>query len=153
MKDKFPDVKTILDAIPHRYPFLLVDRVLEVKPGESITALKNVTFNEPYFQGHFPGEPIMPGVLQIEALAQASALLHYLSCSEKGAAAGQVFLFAGIDKIRFKRIVRPGDQLTLHIQHLRSKRGITKLAGLAQVDGQLACEGELLTAMPREDVG
>ena len=144
------DIHRILKKLPHRYPILLVDRVLELEKGVRIRALKNVTVNEPFFTGHFPKRPVMPGVLMLEALAQTAALLSFET-------AGQdpddhtVYYFAGIDAARFKRPVEPGDQLVLEVSLLRSKAGIYKFAARATVDGELAVEAELMCTMRRVD--
>ena len=130
------DIHQILKLLPHRYPFLLVDRVLEIDKGKSIVALKNVTMNEPYFTGHFPHRPVMPGVMMLEALAQAAALLSY---------------FAGIDAARFKRPVEPGDALTLKVEIDRMKAGIFKFKAKALVQEELAVEAELMCTMRRID--
>ena len=137
------DIHQILKQLPHRYPILLVDRVLEIDKGKRIKALKNVSINEPYFVGHFPHRPVMPGVLMLEAMAQAAALLAFDSLGtvpdEK-----TLFYFAGIDGARFKRPVEPGDQLILEVSLSRMKAGIFKFAAQAHVDGVLACEAELM---------
>jgi 3-hydroxyacyl-[acyl-carrier-protein] dehydratase len=140
------DIHEILKLLPHRYPILLVDRVLEISAPERIVALKNVTINEPYFIGHFPHYPVMPGVLIIEAMAQAAAVLGFSSLSQE-ARHQMLFYFAGIDNARFKRPVMPGDQLRLEARFLRAKAGIGKYACRALVEGQLACEAELMCAM------
>lgn len=139
------DIIQILDLIPHRYPFILVDKVLDYKPMEYLTALKNVTINEPFFTGHFPGNPIMPGVLMLEALAQASAILSNLS---RVPPEGYQFLyyFAGIDNVKFKQIVRPGDQLRLEVKLLATKRNFWRVAGEVFVEDKLACQAEILSA-------
>jgi|SRR5579872_82715 len=139
------DINEILKNLPHRYPFLLVDRVLEIKEGESITAIKNVTMNEAYFVGHFPNRPVMPGVLILESMAQAAGVLAYKT-TKTSPADGTLFLFAGIDNARFRRVVEPGDQLRLEIKVIRAKRDIWKLAGSAYVGDELACSAELLSA-------
>jgi 3-hydroxyacyl-[acyl-carrier-protein] dehydratase len=132
--------------LPHRYPFLLVDRVLSMEKGKSIQALKNVTINEPFFTGHFPHRPVMPGVLMLEALAQAAALLSFdamgVTPDDK-----TVYYFAGIDAARFKRPVEPGDQLIMDVELLRAKSGIFKFKGVVRVDGNIACEAELMCTM------
>jgi 3-hydroxyacyl-[acyl-carrier-protein] dehydratase len=139
------DIHDILRRLPHRYPFLLIDRVLECIPGKSIRALKNVTYNEPYFPGHFPHRPVMPGVIIIEALAQAAGTLAFVT-------AGVVpdentrFYFAGIDKARFRRPVEPGDQLILSAELVRSMRGIWRVATEARVGDAVAASAELLLA-------
>ena len=140
------DIQRILRKLPHRYPILLVDRVLQVVPGKSIKALKNVTINEPYFVGHFPHRPVMPGVLMVEALAQAAALLSFASM-DRVADDKTVFYFAGIDGARFKRPVEPGDQLTLDVTLTRAKAGIYKYAARALVGHELAVQAELMCTM------
>ena len=136
------DIGKILAALPHRYPFLLVDRVVEVVKGERIHAYKNVTFNEPFFQGHFPGAPVMPGVLQLEALAQTGGLLAYETSPWDPST--KLVLFMSMDKVKFRRIVSPGDRLDLHVTINRVKGSIWKFNGEARVDGQLASEAELM---------
>ncbi len=137
------DVKGIMEILPHRYPFLLVDRIVELEKGKSITGIKNVTFNEPFFQGHFPGEPVMPGVLILEAMAQVGGILVCLSDAEM---IGRLVYFAGVDKARFRRVVRPGDQLVLRLEMIKQKGKITKMTGKAYVDEQLATEAELMAS-------
>ena len=137
------DVKGIMAILPHRYPFLLVDRIVEVEQGKNITGIKNVTMNEPFFQGHFPGEPVMPGVLILEAMAQVGSILVCLSDREM---IGHLAYFAGVDKARFRRIVRPGDQLVLKLEMLKQRGRVIKMAGQAMVDGQLATEAELMAS-------
>jgi len=139
------DIQEILEHLPHRYPFLLVDRVLELEPNKSIHAYKNVTINEPFFVGHFPHHPVMPGVLIMEALAQAAGILSFKSMDEKPSP-DTVFYFAGIDEARFKKPVVPGDQLHLHIQLERQMRGVWKFFAEARVDGQLAASAKLMCA-------
>lgn len=140
------DIHQILKKLPHRYPILLVDRVLEVEKGKRIKALKNVTINEPFFNGHFPHRPVMPGVLMVEALAQAAALLAFetLDITPDDST---VFYFAGIDGVRFKRPVEPGDQLTLEVTLDRMKSGIYKFKAKASVGDELAVEAELMCTM------
>ena len=140
------DIQEILDLLPHRYPFVLVDRVLALTPGSSIVALKNVTINEPFFAGHFPGRPVMPGVLIIEAMAQAAGLLSFKT-PELNLTRGSIFYFAGIDHARFKRPVQPGDQLQLEAQILKIVRGVGKFKCRALVEGKLAAEGEILAVL------
>ncbi|APW46868.1 3-hydroxyacyl-ACP dehydratase FabZ [Rhodoferax antarcticus] len=140
------DIHQILKQLPHRYPFLLVDRVLEIDKGKSIRALKNVTINEPFFGGHFPNRPVMPGVLMLEALAQAAALLAF-DALDTSPTDDMVYYFAGIDNARFKQPVEPGDQLILHVELLRMKAGIFKFKARADVDGNIAVEAELTCAM------
>ena len=137
------DIHTILKKLPHRYPILLVDRVVEFEKDVRIKALKNVSINEPYFMGHFPHRPVMPGVLMLEALAQASALLSFSSL-DKDVDDDTVYYFAGIDGARFKRPVEPGDQLMLESRMVRSKAGIYKYEARASVDGETAVEAELM---------
>jgi 3-hydroxyacyl-[acyl-carrier-protein] dehydratase len=137
------DIHAILENLPHRYPFLLVDRVLSVEPGQSIVALKNVTINEPFFPGHYPHHPVMPGVLIIEAMAQVAALLAFKSMESKPDE-NSVYYFAGIDGARFKRPVTPGDQLIFKVELTRSMRGVFKFKAIAEVDGQLAAGAELM---------
>jgi 3-hydroxyacyl-[acyl-carrier-protein] dehydratase len=140
------DIHKILKQLPHRFPFLLVDRVLELDKGKRIKALKNVTINEPFFVGHFPHRPVMPGVLMLEALAQAAALLAF-DALDTSPTDEMVYYFAGIDGARFKRPVEPGDQLTLEVELLRMKAGIFKFKGAAKVGDELAAEAELTCAM------
>ena len=139
------DIHEILEHLPHRYPFLLIDRVLEIEPNKSIHAYKNVTINEPFFMGHFPHHPVMPGVLIMEALAQAGGILAFKSLGEKPSP-DTVFYFAGLDEVRFKKPVMPGDQLHLHVEIERQMRGVWKFKGEARVDGQLAAEAKLMCA-------
>jgi 3-hydroxyacyl-[acyl-carrier-protein] dehydratase len=140
------DINQIKQYLPHRYPMLLVDRVLDWDSGKSITAIKNVTINEEFFNGHFPHKPVMPGVLMIEALAQSAALLSFLTMDMKPDDNSVVY-FVGIDGARFKRPVEPGDQLTMIVKILRNARGIWKYHATASVDGQLAVEAELMCTM------
>ncbi|HEX8874707.1 MAG: 3-hydroxyacyl-ACP dehydratase FabZ [Betaproteobacteria bacterium] len=137
------DIHEILKYLPHRYPFLLVDRVLSCEPGKDITALKNVTMNEPFFGGHFPGYPVMPGVLIIEALAQAAGILTLKSTNAQRSD-DSIFYFVGIDAARFKKPVQPGDQLILKATILRERIGIWKYSARAEVDGRVAAEAELM---------
>ncbi len=139
------DIREILDYLPHRYPFLLVDRVLAIDPGRSLTGLKNVSFNEPFFLGHFPQRPIMPGVLILEALAQATGILAFKSDGERPDHRSMYYL-VGVDQARFKRPVGPGDQLILEVRLDRIKRGVGKFFGEAKVDGQLVATTELMCA-------
>jgi 3-hydroxyacyl-[acyl-carrier-protein] dehydratase len=140
------DIKGILKHLPHRYPMLLIDRVLDVVPGESIVAIKNVSINEPFFTGHFPHHPVMPGVLILEAMAQAAAIVSFTS-SGKTPDDDTVYYFVGIDGARFKRPVVPGDQLRIEVKVERTSRGIWKYKGVALVDGQVAAESELMCTM------
>jgi 3-hydroxyacyl-[acyl-carrier-protein] dehydratase len=134
-------VEDIQKLLPHRYPFALVDRVIEYEPGKRAVGIKNVTFNEPHFQGHFPGKPIMPGVLIVEAMAQVAGVV----LTQIPDVDGNLFLFAGIDKVRFRRPVVPGDQLIMTVDILSLKRRrFAKVQAKAEVDGKRACEGELM---------
>ncbi len=137
------DIHEILQYLPHRYPMLLVDRVLEVEPGKRILAIKNVSINEPFFNGHFPHHPVMPGVLIVEALAQAAAILSFKTLDTKPDDKS-VYYFVGIDEARFKRPVSPGDQLVLEVSIERNVRGIWKFAGEARVGDALAAEAKLM---------
>ena len=139
------DIQEILEYLPHRYPFLLVDRVLAIEPGLSPTGLKNVSFNEPFFLGHFPQRPIMPGVLILEALAQATGILAFKSDGVRPDRQSMYYL-AGVDNARFKRPVGPGDQLILEVRLERIKRDIGKFICEAKVDGQLAASADLMCA-------
>lgn len=140
------DSNQIKEYLPHRYPLLLVDRVLDWESGKSITAIKNVTINEEFFNGHFPHKPVMPGVLMIEALAQTAALLAFLTMGQKPDANAVVY-FLGIDGARFKRPVEPGDQIRMQVDILRQSRGIWKFKAIATVDGNTAVEAELMCTM------
>lgn len=137
------DINEIIALLPHRYPFLLIDRVLSMEPDKSIVALKNVTINEPFFPGHYPHYPVMPGVLIIEAMAQASALLSFKSMGAKSDKKS-VYYFAGIDGARFRQPVIPGDQLIIKATLVRSMRGLFKFSATAEVAGQLVAEAELM---------
>lgn len=139
------DIHQILNHLPHRYPFLLVDRVVSLVPGESIHAYKNVSINEPFFVGHFPHHPVMPGVLIMEALAQAAGILSFQTMGEMPSE-DSVFYFVGIDNCRFKKPVLPGDQLNLHVTIERNMRGIWKYKAVAKVDGAVAAEADLMCA-------
>ncbi|UOD49364.1 3-hydroxyacyl-ACP dehydratase FabZ [Orrella daihaiensis] len=142
------DIKAILDSIPHRYPMLLVDRVVDMVPGKSIHALKNVSINEPFFPGHFPHHPVMPGVLILEALAQAAAIFSFADETGLKAKGEQLlYYFVGIDEARFRRPVVPGDQLNLHVEALRLSRTICKYSAIAKVDDQVAAEAKLMCAI------
>ena len=138
------DIQAILKLLPHRYPFVMVDRMLEVVLGESAVGLKNVTINEPFFQGHFPTEPVMPGVLILEGMAQVGGVLAYLTEQEK--LGDELLYFAGLDGVRFRRKVVPGDQLIIKTQVIKHKGKIYKLAAQAYVDEQLAAEATLLAS-------
>lgn len=140
------NINEIRDYLPHRYPFLLIDRVLEMEEGKRIVALKNVTINEPFFPGHFPHHPVMPGVLIVEAMAQAAAVLSFKSMGVKPDESSVVY-FAGIDKVRFKRVCRPGDTLTLEAEIVAVHGPVGRAKVKATVEGQLACRGELMFAV------
>ena len=138
------DIHEVMKHLPHRYPFLLIDRVLECNPGEGLIALKNVSINEPFFQGHFPQRPVFPGVLIMEALAQATGLLAFRSDEAIKGMRNPIYYFVGIDKARFKRVVEPGDQLRLEVHLKRAVRGIWMFTAEATVDGQVAATAELM---------
>jgi len=144
------DINGIMDSIPHRYPFLLVDRVLELEKGRRVVALKNVTINEPFFPGHFPGAPVMPGVLIVEAMAQAGAVLLLHGMPDR---ASKLVYFTGIDKARFRRTVLPGDQLRLTLDVLKLRSRTCKLRGVAEVSGRRVAEAELLSALVDREAG
>ncbi len=135
------DVREILKYLPHRYPFLMVDRILEMEPGVRIVGIKNVTYNENFFQGHFPGKPVMPGVLICEAMAQVGAILAHSSDSLKEE--GKVFMLTGLDRVKIKRVVEPGDQLRLELTSLKRRGPYWKMSGEASVDGKLVAQVEL----------
>ena len=137
------DIHEILDHLPHRYPFILVDRVISMELGKEITAIKNVTINEPYFPGHFSYHPVMPGVLIVEALAQAAALLSFKTMNTKPTE-DSVYYFAGIDNARFKKPVNPGDQIVLHVKIDRVLKGIWKYSGTATVDKEIVAEANMM---------
>ncbi|PID41044.1 MAG: 3-hydroxyacyl-[acyl-carrier-protein] dehydratase FabZ [Proteobacteria bacterium] len=138
------DIATIMQDLPHRYPFLLVDRILEFEKGQRILALKNVTVNEPFFQGHFPDIPIMPGVLIVEAMGQAGGVLVNQSRPREGQ--GRLIYFMGFDKVRFRKPVVPGDQLIMELKILKLRSKVVKMAGIATVDGEVAAEAQLMAA-------
>ncbi len=137
------DIKEIQKVLPHRYPFLLIDRVIEIEPGRRAVAIKNITFNEPQFTGHWPGDPMMPGVLVLEAMAQTGGIMLLTSLED----ASRNALFGGIDKVRFRRQVTPGDQLRLEATIMRRKGDVGKVHVVATVDGQVAAEGEFMFAL------
>lgn len=139
------DIHQVLKQLPHRYPFLLVDRVLECTPGESITAIKNVTVNEPYFMGHFPHRPVMPGVIILEALAQATGLLAFATVGSTPED-NVLYYFVGIDKARFRKPVEPGDQVVLKASLMRQIRGMWKFSTQAEVDGKVVASAEMMCA-------
>jgi 3-hydroxyacyl-[acyl-carrier-protein] dehydratase len=140
------DIHEILQHLPHRYPFLLIDRVLECEPGKNIVALKNVTINEPFFPGHYPHHPVMPGVLIVEAMAQAAAILSFKTMGSLPSD-DSVYYFVGIDDARFKRPVGPGDQVIFKVEIQSNKRGIWKYGAVAEVDGKIVAEGNLMATL------
>lgn len=139
------DIYEVLEHLPHRYPFLLIDRVLECEVGKRLVGIKNVTYNEPYFQGHFPHRPVMPGVLILEALAQATGILAFRTNNARPEE-GSLYYLVGIDEARFKQPVEPGDQLVLEVDVVKSKRGVWKFNGAAKVDGKVVCSAVLMCA-------
>jgi 3-hydroxyacyl-[acyl-carrier-protein] dehydratase len=141
------DVEKIKTLLPHRYPFLLIDRVLEVKKGQSIKALKNISFNEPFFQGHFPNKSVMPGVLIIEAMAQAAGLLGTLGIEEGKRSTDSLFYLVGVAKVRFRKPAGPGDQLIIDVEFITLKRNIWKFRASAYVDSKLVTSAEILTTV------
>jgi beta-hydroxyacyl-ACP dehydratase FabZ len=142
------DIRRIMEFLPHRYPFILVDRIVEIVPNERIVGLKNVTINEPFFQGHFPGAPVMPGVLMVEAMAQTGAVLAISSLPAEEH--GKLMYFMGIDKARFRKPVVPGDQVIMEIEVIRRRGKTLKLSGNARVDHDLVAEAELLAMVGQE---
>jgi 3-hydroxyacyl-[acyl-carrier-protein] dehydratase len=145
MPDKKPiDIDGIIERLPHRFPFLMVDRVLDVVPGKSIVAIKNVSINEAYFEGHFPGHPVVPGVLILEALAQAGGVLAY----ETATAEERIWILylVGIEESRFRDTVRPGDQITLRVELVKRRRNLWRFTGVAEVDGKVVAEAQILMA-------
>jgi 3-hydroxyacyl-[acyl-carrier-protein] dehydratase len=139
------DIYDILKHLPHRYPFLLIDRVVDYEPGKTLVAIKNVTHNEPHFPGHFPNRPIMPGVLILEALAQATGILAFKT-ADRIPDENSLYYFVGIDNARFKQPVEPGDQLRLEVEFIKQMRGIWKFKGQALVDGKVVCSADLMCA-------
>ncbi len=144
------DITTIMDHLPHRYPFLLVDRILRIEPHKSIKALKNVTFNEPFFQGHFPGLPVMPGVLIIEAMAQAGGVLAASDMDPKQREK-LVYYFMGIDKVKFRKPVVPGDQLIIEVELLKIRSRAVKMAGTAKVGGKIVAEAQMMASIGEKE--
>ena len=138
------DIREIIECIPHRYPFILIDRVLEMEPGKRVVAIKNVTYNEPFFPGHFPSEPVMPGVLIVEAMAQAAGVLMLRDMPDRD---HKLVVFTGIDKARFRRRVIPGDQLRFTVDVLKNRPTLVKVRGIAEVDGHKVAEAELTSAL------
>jgi len=143
------DIAKILELLPHRYPFLLVDKVIHLEPGKHIHAIKNVTINEPFFVGHFPQKPVMPGVLIIESMAQTAALLTF--GTEMKRDPNTLYYFVGIDEARFKRVVGPGDTLHIHVECERYIRGIWKFNAKAMVDDQVTCQAKLMCTVKQMD--
>lgn len=139
------DIYDVMKHLPHRYPFLLIDRVLDYTPGESLTAIKNVTVNEPFFPGHFPHRPVFPGVLMLEALAQATGILSFKT-TEDLPTEDSLYYFAGIDNARFKKPVEPGDQIVMTVKLLKRKRNLWRFEAEARVDGKVVCAAELMCA-------
>lgn len=142
------NIEKVLAHLPHRYPFMFIDKVLEFEPGKSLTAIKNVSFNEPFFNGHFPQKPVMPGVLIVEALAQAACVLAFITSGKS--IDEEIYFLAGINNAKFKRIVEPGDQLKLHIDVLRARSSVIKVLGTATVDGEPACSAEIISVKKGE---
>ncbi|AOE50353.1 3-hydroxyacyl-ACP dehydratase FabZ [Kangiella sediminilitoris] len=143
------DIYEVMKHLPHRYPFLLIDRVLDYTPGESLTAIKNVTVNEPFFPGHFPHRPVFPGVLMLEALAQATGILAFKT-TEDLPSDDSLYYFVGIDNARFKKPVEPGDQLLMEVEVIKRKRDMWKFSAKASVDGKVVCSADLMCA--RKDI-
>ncbi|AKC60448.1 3-hydroxyacyl-ACP dehydratase FabZ [Blochmannia endosymbiont of Camponotus (Colobopsis) obliquus] len=141
-------IEEVLDLLPHRFPFLLIDRVLNFEQGKFLKAVKNVTFNEPFFQGHFPGRPIFPGVLILEAMAQATGILAFKSFGKLKS--GELYYFAAIDEARFKRPVEPGDQMIIEVKFIKERRGIARFKGVVQVSNEMVCEALMMCARRRE---
>ena len=146
--NKTIDILEIMKSLPHRYPFIMIDRILEIVPNEKIVALKNVTINEPFFQGHFPGNPIMPGVLIIEAMGQAGAVLAAESMSREEQ--GSLIYFMGMDRVKFRKPVIPGDQLVLEMKFLKRRGKVFKMAGIAYVDEKIVVEAQLMATFGGE---
>ena len=145
------NIEEVLKYLPHRYPFLLIDRVLDYQPGENLQAIKNVSYNEPFFQGHFPIKPVFPGVMLIEAMAQATAILAFIT---RGGYPehGELYFLAGVENTRFKKQVGPGDQVIINAEIVREKRGIWCFKADATVDGKLACSAELMGALKKVEL-
>ncbi|CAD83353.1 (3R)-hydroxymyristol acyl carrier protein dehydrase [Candidatus Blochmanniella floridana] len=141
-------IEEVLELLPHRFPFLLVDRVLNFEKGKFLRAVKNVSFNEPFFQGHFPGKPIFPGVLILEAMAQATGILAFKSMGKL--APGEFYYFAAIDEARFKRPVQPGDQMILNVEFIKERCGVARFKGIATVNEEMACEASMMCARRKE---
>ncbi len=145
MEKKY-DILGIMERLPHRYPFLLVDRIIDLSPGRKVVALKNVTINEPFFMGHFPKEPVMPGVLILEAMAQAGGVLAWESADEERKKT-MTFYFTAMDRVRFRKMVVPGDQLVFEIELLKMRSNAVKMAGTAKVDGILVAEAQMMASI------
>jgi 3-hydroxyacyl-[acyl-carrier-protein] dehydratase len=143
------DIQKIMNILPHRYPFIMIDRILKLVPGEKVVALKNVTINEPFFQGHFPGNPIMPGVLMIEAMGQAGAVLAAESLPEQEQ--GSLIYFMGMNKVKFRKPVVPGDQIIFEIKFLKQRAKVFKMSGMAFVDEKLVAEAELMASFGEKE--
>lgn len=146
-KNNTLNIEEILEFLPHRFPFLLVDRVLDFEKGKFLRAIKNVSFNEPFFQGHFPGNPIFPGVLILEAMAQATGILAFKSAGKLSP--GELYYFAAVDQARFKKPVQPGDQMILQVTFIKERRGVARFNGVAKVDNNLICEASMMCARRR----
>ena len=146
--DKACDIQEIMKLLPHRYPFIMIDRILELTPGEKVIALKNVTINEPFFQGHFPENPIMPGVLIIEAMGQAGAVLAAKSLEQESH--GSLIYFMGMDKVKFRKPVTPGDQLIFEMKFLKQRRNVFRMSGTAYVDKNVVAQAELMATFGEE---
>lgn len=146
--DKAIDIQEIMKLLPHRYPFIMIDRILELTPGDKVIALKNVTINEPFFQGHFPENPIMPGVLIIEAMGQAGAVLAAKSLESEPH--GLLIYFMGMDKVKFRKPVTPGDQLIFEMKFLKQRRNVFRMSGIAYVDENVVAQAELMATFGEE---
>lgn len=146
--DKALDIQEIIKLLPHRYPFIMIDRILELTPGEKVIALKNVTINEPFFQGHFPENPIMPGVLIIEAMGQAGAVLAAKSLERESH--DSLIYFMGMDKVKFRKPVIPGDQLIFEMKFLKQRRNVFRMSGTAYVDEKVVAQAELMATFGEE---
>lgn len=144
--NKIIDIQQIMKLLPHRFPFLLIDRVIDYVPSKTLTAIKNVTVNEPFFTGHFPERPVMPGVLMLEAMAQAGAVLYFQTHIDAGTPDDGLLLFAGVDNARFKRIVEPGDQLRIEIEVLKIRSIVWRMQSKIFVEDKLVCSAEILSA-------
>ncbi len=143
--EKLHDILSIMERLPHRYPFLLIDRIIDLIPGKKVVALKNVTINEPFFTGHFPKEPVMPGVLILEAMAQAGGVLAWESAGDEKKT--MTFYFTAMDRVRFRKMVVPGDQLVFEIELLKMRSNAVKMAGTAKVDDMLVAEAQMMASI------